>query len=361
MRQPIRPDILHTLDFTRNPALAGGEEDTSRGFYDSEPEFTEPDDVKLRISREIKNMERALGCGYGAAWSAPYRPTGKGAEAISAPLPLPPRSMLASEIKEPRVTEIKREPIMADPEPLPAHSNLDTKMATPSVTFYTDPKMASKVAPKTTVTPLGVTFHPEPKMASKMAAQTPATAIPETKPSKGQFQPGFSHKDTSSGEEYMGTARARVPRKPRRRSRSSSVSVRRRLSLSDSSSDYSDDDTPRHPSKHQAKKSSTPHGKPRQHHPRGRRDSSSSVDEAKSPKYRKFKKKLEMALRTDTSRSRSRSRTKRRYRKSALQSAPKLEYEGKEKDDWDVYKGKFQDYTERIGPPANAKLVSNGV
>ena len=198
---------------------------------------------------------------------------------------------------------------------------------------------------QTTVTPLCVTFHPEPKMASKMAAQTPATAIQETKSSKGQFQPGFSHKDTSADKEYMGTARARIPRKPRRRSRSSSVSVRRRLSLSDSSSDYGDDDTPRHPSKHQAKKSSTPHGKPRQHHPRGRRDSSSSVDEAKSPKYRKFKKKLEMDLRTDTSKSRSRSR---RYRKSALQSAPKLEFEGKEKDDWDVFKGKFQDYTEQM-------------
>lgn len=167
-------------------------------------------------------MERALGCGYGAAWSAPHRPTGKGAEAISAPLPVPPRSMLAPKIKEPRVTEIKREPIMADPEPLPAHSNLDTKMATPGVTL----KMASKMAAQTPVRPLGVTFHPEPKMASKMVAQTPATAIPETKSPKGQFQPGFSHGDTSSGEEYMGTARARVPRKPRRRSRSSSVSVR---------------------------------------------------------------------------------------------------------------------------------------
>ena len=65
MRQPIRPDILHTLDFTRNPVLAGGEEDTSRGFYDSDPEFTEPDDIKLRISREIENMECALGFGYG--------------------------------------------------------------------------------------------------------------------------------------------------------------------------------------------------------------------------------------------------------------------------------------------------------
>ena len=69
-----------------------------------------------------------------------------------------------------------------------------------------------------------------------------------------------------------------------------------------------------------------------------------------------------MDLLTDTSRSRSRSRTKRRYRKSALQSAPKLEFKGKEMDDWGVLRASFKTILNRwIGPPANAKLVSNGV
>ena len=56
MRRPLRPEIKQTLDFSRNQELTVVEKGRS-GWYSSDEDSVEPDQVRLRLNQQIEKLE----------------------------------------------------------------------------------------------------------------------------------------------------------------------------------------------------------------------------------------------------------------------------------------------------------------
>ena len=368
MGRPLRPEIKQTLDFSRNPELTVVERGRS-GWYSSDEDSFEPDQVRLRLNQQIEKLEKTLGQGSGATWSVPGGQTSKSAGAIPAPLSAP----------------IIMRPTARYPDHTASGLKSEYETGAQSILFKTGPK----------VTPKGAD--------DKLGTTQKKVAISETPFVASYLQPNYRNGDISSGEEYTGTARVRKSNRsdrPAHSAYSQSPDVRRRLPLSEASSSEgqshiarnkdrvrthrrrkniqhpdtdSDSDTSGSWSKRSKKKqdlgSDTSRSRSRTRSTRKFakrhvRDSESDVSRSRSKRKqgkdlgsdtsrsrsrsrrsRKFKQKVVRDSESDVSRSRSK---RRRHRKSALQSAPKLSFEGKGTEDWEVFRGKFQDYAEQM-------------
>ena len=204
----------------------------------------------------------------------------------------------------------------------PAHQSTTSTSGTsssytvrPTVTnFMSD--MATGYAP----------VHSESKMAPKMAVSHELMPTLVATRHVSDHHSNVMH--DSSGEEYMGVA------KPTRKNKSLSHL-------------------------HDTDKINKSHsGNPRDNRVQSRRDQESHGSSESSDEEQTHARVTPAKSRSDNSKSKAKSRSddsdsktnnrqpKSAIRKSALQNAPKLTYDGT--DDWEIFRDKFQDYTEQM-------------
>ena len=161
---PLRPKIMQTLDFSRNPEFNIVEKGLS-GWYTSEEESVKPDHVRLRLNQQIEKLKKNLGQSLGATRLVPGGQTSKGTGTI-------PALLSASMIMRPAARCLDH---------VACELKSEYETGAQSISFKAGPKIAHK-------------------WPDKLVTTQKKVAISETQLVASYLQPNYRNGDISSGE-----------------------------------------------------------------------------------------------------------------------------------------------------------------